>query len=107
MEVLIINDDSNDRGIISEALKDVFPGASCTIKENGHDAIKYLRQSVPVPHFIFIDVNMEGMDGKETLLKIKIMKSYSRSMIYMCAAEDNEQERIIFRKLGANGYIKR
>ena len=107
MELLIIDDDRNDRNIISEMLKDIFPGASCTTKESGNDAIKYLRQPVAVPDYIFIDIEMEVMDGKETLLKIKSMKTYSRTKIIMYSGEDNEQEQIVFRKLGANGYIKK
>jgi CheY-like chemotaxis protein len=107
MEVLIIDDDSDDCTIISDTLRGMIPNVSCVVIESGEAALKYLRQPVIMPQFIFLDINMSGMDGKETLLKIKSMKSYARTRIIMYSGHDDEQEKMIYRKLGANGYINK
>jgi DNA-binding response OmpR family regulator len=107
MEVLIIDDDSEDCAIFSETLKTILPEVSCVIIESGEDAIKYLRQPVSVPNYIFLDISMSGMDGKETLLKIKGMKTYARTRVIMYSGHDDEHEKAIYRKLGANGYINK
>jgi CheY-like chemotaxis protein len=105
MEVLIIDDDSDDCMAISQSLKSLIPHVSCVMIESGEDAIKYLRQPVTVPQYIFLDIHMAGMDGKETLLKIKSMKSYSRTRVIMYSGHNDEHEKLIYRKLGANGFI--
>lgn len=105
MEVLIIDDDSDDCLAISELLKGLIPDVSCVMIESGEDAIKYLRQPVTVPQFIFLDIHLAGMDGKETLLKIKSMKTYSRSRVIMYSGHNDEHEKLIYQKLGANGFI--
>ena len=105
MDVLIIDDDSEDCLAMSELLKGMIPDVSCIMIESGEDAIKYLRQPVAAPQYIFLDIHMAGMDGKETLLKIKSMKSYSRTRVIMYSGHDDEHERLIYRKLGATGFI--
>ncbi len=105
MLVLIIDDDSDDCALMSETLQSIIPNVNCVAIESGEAAIKYLRQPVSIPHYIFLDINMAGMDGKETLLKIKSMKAYSRTRIIMYSGYDNDHEKLIYRKLGANGYI--
>jgi CheY-like chemotaxis protein len=107
MDVLIIDDDSDDRAIMSEMLQSLLPGISCVAIESGEEAIQYLRQPVTLPHLIFLDINMTGMDGKETLLKIKSMKSYARTKIIMYSGHNDEREKLIYKKLGANGFINK
>ena len=105
MNVLIIDDDCEDCARISETLKAIVPGVSCVLMESGEEALRYLRQPVTVPNYIFLDIRMAGMDGKETLLKIKGMKAYSRTRVIMYTGHDDEHEKVIYRKLGANGFI--
>jgi DNA-binding response OmpR family regulator len=107
MNILIIDDDSDDREIIKETIEHLVPKVNCTVIESGEEAVRYLRQTVSIPDFIFVDINMTGMDGKECLLKIKSMKAYYRTRIIMYSGNNDENEKIIYRKLGANGYINK
>jgi DNA-binding response OmpR family regulator len=107
MEVLIIDDDPDDCMIIKDVLQDLASGIFCKVLESGEEAIRYLRQSVTIPDIIFLDIEMAGMDGKETLLKIKSMKAYSRSRIIMYSGRSVENEKIIYLKLGASGFINK
>jgi DNA-binding response OmpR family regulator len=107
MEILIIDDDTDDCAIISDMLKTILPKVSCIVIESGEAAIKYLRQPVSIPNYIFLDITMSGMDGKETLLKIKGLKSCSRTPVIMYSGHNDEHEKVIYRKLGANGYISK
>jgi CheY-like chemotaxis protein len=64
-----------DRELLCEVLKELIPSVCCIICENAEGALKLLRNTVDVPGYIFLDVFINGMDGKECLLKIRSIKT--------------------------------
>jgi response regulator RpfG family c-di-GMP phosphodiesterase len=107
MNILIIDDDGDDRTLFCETLNEVLPQANCIVCNSGEDGIRYLRKPSVVPNYIFLDIRMYGMDGKECLLKIKSMKEYSRVPLYMYTAVDEPSQETIYKKLGASGFINK
>jgi CheY-like chemotaxis protein len=65
--VLVVDDDESVRQVFIERLK--AGGFNPLEASNGFEAIKILKKSSPVT--VFLDLKMPGMDGIETLRKIK------------------------------------
>ena len=69
---LIVDDDSDDYDFFCEAVSEIDSEARCFTAINGEDALKKLRIMAPqLPDFIFLDLNMPRMDGRECLLELK------------------------------------
>jgi CheY-like chemotaxis protein len=71
MLVLLIDDDRDDFEIFSEALRKFDPEVKCEHSIDGEAAIGLLNSMTYLPDYIFLDINMPRMDGKECLSKIK------------------------------------
>lgn len=68
--VYLIDDDEDDRDIFSIALENARSEAVCLTAKNGPEALKSLND-IKVPDYIFIDLNMPYMSGRECLQEIK------------------------------------
>ena len=68
----LIDDDADDREIFDLALKQVNPDHICVSAENGELAIeKLMAEQDFLPDYIFLDLNMPVMSGKDCLREIK------------------------------------
>jgi len=65
--VLIIDDDQDDREIFLEAIKDVSSLINCTTFHDGELALGQLMEKAIAPDAIFLDLNMPRMTGMEFL----------------------------------------
>src|SRR4051812_1597415 len=107
MDILVIDDDGDDRDLFCEVLCEVLPQANCIVLDGGEAAIAYLRQPYKIPDYIFLDIHMRGMDGKECLLKIKSIKNLLKVPTIMYSAVDDPNEKNIYKKLGATAFINK
>lgn len=69
--ILHVDDDEDDLFIIGDALKNVHDSLSIVSANDGSEALRYLQESETAPHLIILDINMPGMDGRETLKHLK------------------------------------
>jgi len=70
--ILLVDDDADDRELFGEALQEVDEAAQCLFAENGYYALEMLRKPGAIlPDFIFLDLNMPMMGGKECLMHLK------------------------------------
>ncbi len=71
-KILIIDDDSDDVEIFCEAIAEINPAIKCESAENGEEALRLLRNPFhDRPDFIFLDLNMPRMNGKQCLSELK------------------------------------
>lgn len=106
MIILFVDDDAEDRQIFSDILSEIVPDSSLIHFAGGEDAVRYMRSPDPVPDIIFLDMHMDGMDGKECLLKLRSMKAFMRIPIIIYSGLADGQE-TIYAKLGASGFLKK
>jgi len=73
--VLLIDDDIDDRELFCEALLEVAPDVTCHTSKSGLDALTTLKADVGmVPDYIFLDLNMPIMNGRQCLRELKRIK---------------------------------
>jgi CheY-like chemotaxis protein len=70
---LLIDDDSDDRELFSEALSMVEPAIICDQATDGEEGLAWLQQNKEEPDLIFLDINMPILNGWQLLSLLKGM----------------------------------
>ena len=72
LKILLADDDEEDREIFTEAIREVAPQVEVNMAVNGQQLMHMLNaQDTPLPHIIFLDLNMPIKDGHECLSEIR------------------------------------
>lgn len=100
MLLLCIDDDSEDVDFFCEAVKVVDPSCTCLVARNGLEGLQLLETILP--DFIFLDVNMPVMNGKETLGAIKKNSRLMAIPVCMLSTSTNKTELITYQEMGAH-----
>jgi CheY-like chemotaxis protein len=78
--VLYADDDRDDIELISEAFEKHVRNVELVTFENGLELlhyIEYIHPFQPAPCLIILDINMPGLDGKQTLKRLRNMDGFS------------------------------
>src|SRR5688500_560159 len=105
MNILIIDDDTEDTEIFCHALKEVAPDINCRIVNNPKTALAYLTNNTNPPQYIFLDANMIFMDGKECLKELRKMEMLDSTRIIMYSGYLTEKQVADLKSLGADEYL--
>ncbi|RPJ79176.1 MAG: response regulator [Alphaproteobacteria bacterium] len=110
IEILLIEDNEGDIGLIEEIFEEAKIRNNLRIAEDGEEAVLYLRSEgkfsgSPRPDLILLDLNLPKKDGREVLKEIKedvILRSIPVVILTTSRAEND-----ILRAydLHANAYI--
>jgi DNA-binding response OmpR family regulator len=107
--ILCVDDDIDDRLIISEAIKDADPTMAVLEAKNGIEAQDFLQKAKTtgkLPCLVILDINMPLMDGKEMLKEIKkddILKSLP---IVFFSTSSNPNDRFFSSEYGVDFVTK-
>lgn len=71
MIILVVDDDIDDLQFFSDALTEIDPTIQCVTAMNGIEALRQLDTLFPRPDYIFLDLNMPKMNGKQCLRHLK------------------------------------
>jgi len=69
--ILIVDDDPDDRFFFHKAVKEIDDSNTCREAQHGVEGLQLLRSVPQLPDFIFLDLNMPMMDGREFLTEVK------------------------------------
>jgi CheY-like chemotaxis protein len=105
MHILYIDDDLEDREIFKEAISEIGPTYVCNLAADGQQGIMALEDFVVMPDFIFVDVNMPVMNGKQFLEKVKNTPRLRSIPVIMYSTTSYSQERIEYFNLGARDVL--
>jgi DNA-binding response OmpR family regulator len=107
MYLLNIDDDADDSLFFMEAVKEISSDATCLVLSSGDNAVQFLSHDMGVlPDYIFLDINMPGMNGKECLVKLRSMRKLANVPIVMFSTSILDYDRQNFRKLNASACQK-
>lgn len=103
--ILIVDDDADDRDILIDILTSIDSNIICTTAQNGEEALAILKNNHPLPDVIFIDLNMPRIDGKRFLQeKNKIAELSSiPAIVHSTSGLSRDIEDV--KKLGAFAFV--
>lgn len=105
--ILIVDDDADDREIIRDAFMNSIEEQEYTCIENGDKLIEYLEKNefeYP-PSLIMLDLNMPGKDGRETLKEIKSDRRFHNIPIIVFTTSSSQRDKVTSYDLGANCFV--
>lgn len=103
--VLIVDDDRDDVDLFCEAIAEIDDSIECLSATDGEQALRVLLSKVPSPDFIFLDLNMPKLSGKQCLIEIKKSKKWRSIPVIIYTTSKNEEDKRETKKLGAAGFI--
>lgn len=103
--VLIVDDDKEDIDMFCEAVNELNSKIKCEWSLNASEALVILQNQTIQPDFIFLDLNMPGLNGKQFLQKIKKIKTLSTIPVYIYTTSKSTLDMEETEKLGSSGFI--
>jgi CheY-like chemotaxis protein len=104
--VLLIEDDLDDIQIFCMVLTELYPGIDIVSHQHSDVALNNMMQGkVPVPDYIFLDLNMPKIDGWECLMSIKKLPVYRNVPVVMYSTSNKEKDRKQALRLGASFFL--
>lgn len=98
--ILVVDDDPDIRALVKELLE--RSGAVVRVASDGREALRMLYDVRP--ELIVLDIAMPGMDGWQTLERIREMTDVP---VVMLTAREGELEAVRGLKAGADDYIRK
>lgn len=102
----LVDDDSDDQMIFLTALEGISDTIKCEYENDGIKAIEKLNLNQSfIPDFIFLDMNMPRMNGKECLVEIRKIDRLNHvpTFIYSTSVDSGMVEEV--KLLGATDVI--
>lgn len=108
VQVVLADDDKDDREVFIEALDAAKIPAEVTTVENGQELMDHLKDDKePKPDIIFTDINMPVKGGKEVLKEIKQDEELKKIPTVMLSTSDHPKDIQDTFENGANLFIKK
>jgi CheY-like chemotaxis protein len=103
---LIIDDDLEDKEILQETLNEINPSIQCVMKETCEDGLNYLQNNLnALPDYIFLDLNMPKMNGKQCLKLLKEDGSFKNIPVIIYTTSYQERDKEETMGLGAHYFL--
>jgi len=105
--VLYADDDKDDIELITEAFDKHFRNVELITFENGMELLHYVQildPFQPAPCLIILDINMPGMDGKQTLKKLRNLEGFAEVPVVLFSTSTLPSDAAFARSFDA-GFI--
>jgi CheY-like chemotaxis protein len=104
--ILLIDDDADDRELFCEAVAEVDKSINCITATNGEHALKLLSDAgTVIPDFIFLDLNMPRMGGRQCLKQLKKLKHLQQTTMIIYSTSKLPEDEEEARKSGAEYFL--
>lgn len=103
--LMIVDDDKDNRLFFEIAVKELGIYFECVCAENGLQAIELLNNMTVLPDYIFLDLNMPLMGGKECLKVLKTNPKLSKVPVIMYSTSNYMEDIEATKKMGAAYYL--
>jgi CheY-like chemotaxis protein len=111
--VLMADDDSEDRVLARDAMRECRPSIDFRAVVNGAELMDYLYQrgeyadpdAAPCPDLILLDLNMPRKTGREALMEIKVDRDLGTIPVVVLTTSRADEDAFAEYKLGANSCL--
>jgi CheY-like chemotaxis protein len=111
--ILLVDDDSDDRLLVKDAVAESAQHADLRCLENGEQLLDYLHRrnsyaapgAAPRPGLILLDLNMPRKDGREALREIKNDPALRRIPVVVFTTSKADTDVAGLYDLGANSFV--
>lgn len=103
--IMIIDDDPDDKDLFIEIVHEIDPGYTCIWGCDGLDGIRKLNQLQILPKYIFLDLNMPRMNGKQCLVEIKQDPKFKNIPVIIYSTSKLDSDIAESKALGASYYM--
>jgi CheY-like chemotaxis protein len=103
--ILIVDDRSDSARLTEMALWLVDPAIRTETVFSGEQALAFLRTAPDLPVLILLDLNMPGMNGIETLIRIRAGNRSKAIPVVILTLSCLESDEEAARAAGANGFV--
>jgi CheY-like chemotaxis protein len=105
--ILLIDDDLDDREIFQAALEKTRLAVQCTALDNAIEALELLRSEQLNPQLIFLDLNMPVMNGQQFLVEIKNDERLSHIPVVILSTSSHRTTIELTKELGAMDFFSK
>jgi CheY-like chemotaxis protein len=105
LTILYVDDDSDDVDIFCDALRMIDQSITCMTARDGQEALKLLDRTAIKPDYIFLDINMPVMNGRQCLTELKKQQKLKHIPVVMYSTTTNALEKTQCFKLGAYKFL--
>ena len=105
--IILVDDDSDDRELFTEALSFIHPLAEIQTKRDGEELMEYLSNISRIPDVIFLDLNMPRKNGKACLQEIRANKQFENTPIVIYTTSLNPIDIQETFSQGASFFLKK
>jgi CheY-like chemotaxis protein len=110
--ILMADDDSDDRMLAEDAMRESRLGNVFRCVEDGQELMdyltrsgKYAKQDAPRPGLILLDLNMPKKDGRQALREIKSHPDLRTIPVVILTTSKTDEDVLRSYDLGANSFI--
>jgi len=105
LQILLIDDDSDDQEIFAWVIKGINPSFVVDNATDGIEALEKLKDEHYLPDLIFLDLNMPRMHGLDCLKHIREIDRLNGCPVIVYSTSSNPQDIAKCRMAGAHDYI--
>ena len=110
VEILIVEDNEGDVGLIEEVFEEAKIRNNLHVAEDGEEALLFLHRKgkfseSPRPDIIILDLNLPNKDGREVLREIKEDDTLKKIPVIVLTTSNAEKDILKSYDLHANAYV--
>lgn len=107
--ILLVDDDEDTRFMVRDAIEESNLDPEIYEVETGEEAIEFLSRTgkfsdCPLPELIFLDLEMPGIGGLNTLREIRSREDFRYIPVVVMTNIDDDREKKRAAEFGANSY---
>lgn len=103
--ILLIDDDVEDRAMFRNALLEVHPSVNFTEMNDARKALVALSDMRLTPDVIFLDLNMPEMNGLEFLIEVKKSEVLAPIHVIVFTTSSHKPTMELAKDLGAKDFV--
>src|SRR5206468_5640389 len=106
--ILLVDDDADDRKYFTEAVNEIDSTITCIMAKDGLQALTLLKSAgFDLPDYIFLDLRMPRISGKQCLLQIKADERLKNIPVVIYTTSRSVEESEEMQNLGAVHFISK